>query len=105
MPTVLPVLAVEVSTLRTSAIVAIVVIVLLGLLAMKLFVNMVVRVITLVLVAGLSVALWTQRDELQDCADRAQDLAELSVTDVARGSLTCTFFGVEVDVPIPVGVN
>jgi len=105
MPTVLSVLAVDVSTLRSGAIVAIVVIVLLGLLAMKLFVNMAVRVITVVIVAGLSVAIWTQRDALKDCADRVRNLAELSVNDVARGSLTCTFFGVEVDVPIPVGVG
>jgi hypothetical protein len=105
MSTVLSVLAVDVSTLRTSAIVAIVVLVLLGLLAMKLFVNMVVRVITLVLVVGFSVAIWTQRDTLQECADRVKDLAELDVSDVARGSLTCTFFGVQVNVPIPRGVN
>lgn len=101
MPTVLYVVAVEVSTLGTSALVAIGAIVLIGLLAMKLFVNMVVRVITVAVVVGLSVALWTQRDALQECADRAQDLTELSVTDVASGSLQCTFFGVEVDVPIP----
>jgi hypothetical protein len=101
MPIVLSVLAVEVSTLGTSALVAIGAVVLLGLLAMKLFVNMVVRVITVAVVVGLSVALWTQRDALQDCADRAQDLTELSLAEVANGSLSCTFFGVEVDVPIP----
>jgi len=95
-------LAVDVDTLRNGAVVAIAVVVLLGLVALKLFVNMVARVITLVIAVALGVGIWSQRASLQDCADKVGDLTELEAGDVARGSITCTFFGVDVDVPIPV---
>lgn len=105
MATLLSVLAVDADSVRTGALVAIVVVVLLGALAVKMFVNTVVRIITVAVVVGLGGAIWTQREELADCVDKAQDLAEVSVQDVARGSISCTFFGVTVDVPLPVGVN
>ena len=95
-------LAVDVDTMRQGAVVAIAVIVLLGLIAFKVFVNTVVRIITVVVVVALGAAIWSQRASLQDCADQVGDLRDLDVSDVQRGSVTCTFFGVEVDVPIPV---
>lgn len=97
-----PLLAIDVDTLRSGAVIAIVVVALLGLLALKLFVNMVARVITVVVVVALGVGIWTQREALQDCADQVGDLTELTPSDLDRGSITCTFFGTDVDVPIPV---
>lgn len=105
MATLLSVLAVEADSVRTGALVAIVVVVLLGALAVKMFVNTVVRIITVAVVVALGAAIWSQREELADCADKAQDVGELSVEDITRGSISCTFFGVTVDVPLPVGVN
>lgn len=95
-------LAVDVDAVKNSAVIAIAVVVLLGLLALKLFVNMVVRVITVIVVLALGVGIWTQRASLQDCADQVGDLTALDPLDLDRGTITCTFFGVDVDVPIPV---
>lgn len=102
MTTLSSVLAVEVDSIRTGAVVAIAVIVVIGALAVKMFVNTVVRLVTVAVVVALAIAIWTQRDALSDCAERAKSVADVSSGDLARGSIACTFFGVTIDVPLPV---
>jgi hypothetical protein len=49
----------------------------------------VTKVITLGVLLVVVIALWTQRASLQDCADRVR----------AREDATCSFFGLDVQVP------
>jgi protein-S-isoprenylcysteine O-methyltransferase Ste14 len=53
--------------------------------------NMVVKLITVALTAGLALGIWSQRSALQDCAHRVQ-------ADPTTGT-TCHFFGTDVNVP------
>jgi hypothetical protein len=57
------------------------------------------------LVAGLLIALafavWTQRGQLQDCADKVQDNFTRSGTTVAVADTECSFFGVSITISDP----
>lgn len=48
------------------------------------------KVVFVVVLVALGFAVWTQRDALEDCADRV-DAAD-------EGSATCTFFGRDVTI-------
>ena len=61
--------------------------------------NIVTKLILVVLLGGLALGAWSQRSSLSDCADRAQ--AEIANGTVGAGSVTCKFFGTEVDIPAP----
>jgi hypothetical protein len=69
--------------LRTIALVAIGLLVVLGLLVVRLFQKVVLRVVLLGLLAGLGVFVWAQRAQLADCGCGA----------------TCRVAGVDVQVP------
>ncbi len=47
------------------------------------------KVLFVVVLLGLGLAMWSQREELEDCADRVQ---------VDDESTTCTFFGRDVTI-------
>ena len=53
------------------------------------------RIVTVLVLAGFALGVWTQRSELQDCAQRVRDKASVNDTTPT----TCTFFGVAVDAP------
>jgi len=57
--------------------------------------NVTMKIISILLLVGLGLGVWTQRTNLQDCADRAK-------TKVAAGadedSVTCEFFGKQISV-------
>lgn len=56
--------------------------------------KIVAKTLTVVVIVGLAVVIWTQRTSLQDCADTVRD-------NVRAGSIdntTCTFFGQDVTV-------
>jgi len=57
--------------------------------------NLVTKLIMVLLLAGLALGVWTQRSSLQDCAAQAKAKAEAHDTT----SVTCHFFGTDVDVP------
>lgn len=52
------------------------------------------KVILAVVLAGIAVAVWSQRAAVDDCVS---DVRESVGTEQAA---TCTFFGIEVDVPV-----
>ena len=57
--------------------------------------NVTMKIISILLLVGLGLGVWTQRTNLQDCADRAKAKVEAGL---GSGSVTCTFFGSEVSV-------
>lgn len=57
--------------------------------------NITMKIISIVLMLGLGLGVWTQRTNLQDCADRAKTKVEAGID---KGSITCEFFGSEVSV-------
>ena len=59
--------------------------------------NITVKIVTTLVLVGLSLGVWTQRESLQDCAQNAQTRAELGAT----VGLTCTFFNTEVTIVDP----
>lgn len=96
-PTVLAVVAVDADTLKTAAIVAIAALVVLGLVVMKVVHSIVSRILALVVTIALAGALWTQRSSLDDCVEDVRAAADPS-------AVTCSFFGVAVDLPdLPTG--
>lgn len=73
----------DINTVKTVSVIAIGVLVLLAFLAATIIRKIVTKVIVVVLVLGLAVAVYWQRDELSNCV---QDCA-------------CTFFGQTVEIP------
>jgi protein-S-isoprenylcysteine O-methyltransferase Ste14 len=58
--------------------------------------SLVMKVLSVAVLVGLAFAVWTQRANLQDCADRLQARADAGVT---GGDTTCSFFGQDITVP------
>lgn len=77
------------TALRAAAIVA-VVFLLSGIAAALIIRKVVVKLTTLVVFAGLALVMWSQRANIDDCADRA-----------TLGPATCRFLWFDVDVPSP----
>ncbi len=61
--------------------------------------TIVTKVILIVVLAGLALGAWTQRSALQDCVEKGQQ--ELESGSAGVGSITCNFFGTDVEVPAP----
>lgn len=57
--------------------------------------NVVAKLLTMLVMVGLALGVWTQRDDLQDCSAKVQ--ADFSAGSTA--DTTCHFFGTDVDVP------
>jgi len=57
--------------------------------------NITMKVLSIVLMLGLGLGVWTQRANLQDCGDRAKARVEAGG---AAGAVKCEFFGKEVSV-------
>jgi hypothetical protein len=94
-----PVLGLELDTARNVALLAVaaaVVVVLLGTWLVKAIVG---KLVVVGLVGGLAVAVWSQRESVQDCADRVGTTLQVGAVDDA----TCTFFGRPVTIPSPRG--
>jgi protein-S-isoprenylcysteine O-methyltransferase Ste14 len=58
--------------------------------------SLAMKLVTIAVLAGLALAVWSQRMALQDCADRIEARA---AQDALGEETTCTFFGQEVTVP------
>jgi hypothetical protein len=55
------------------------------------------KVVTIVLLGGLAVLVWSQRQSLEDCADRVGATLGAGAVD----DTTCTFFGRDVTISSP----
>ncbi len=59
--------------------------------------QVVAKLLTVALLAGLAGAVWTQRTSVQDCAQRVRTTLQAGADD----DTTCTFFGRQVTVSSP----
>jgi high-affinity Fe2+/Pb2+ permease len=91
--------ALSVESAKNIAIVVAVVFVVLSVVSALIIKNIVTKLILVVLMGGLALGAWSQRNSLSDCADRAQ--AEIANGTAGVGTVTCKFFGTEVDIPAP----
>jgi hypothetical protein len=57
------------------------------------------KVVSIVLLGGLAVLVWSQRQSLEDCADRVGSTLGAGAVD----DTTCTFFGRDVTISSPLG--
>ncbi|WP_134323818.1 hypothetical protein [Cumulibacter soli] len=73
----------DINTVKTVSIIVIGVLILLAILAATIIRKILGKVITVVIVLGLAVAIYWQRDSLTNCAQECQ----------------CTFFGQTVEIP------
>lgn len=90
-------IALSLETAKTIAIVVALVLVASAIVSAWLIKNLVTKVIMVVLLAGLALGVWTQRADLQDCADRAQAALDVGLT---KTSITCTFLGSDVTIGV-----
>ena len=56
--------------------------------------NIVTKLVSVLLMVGLALGVWTQRSNLQDCYQRAQERYDAEV----RAGLACNFFGTDVTI-------
>jgi len=57
------------------------------------------KLLTIAVLGGLALIVWTQRASLDDCADRVKATLQAGATD----DTTCTFFGRDVTIRAPRG--
>lgn len=84
----------DVEAAKTLAIGVVVVFVALSVVAAMVIKTIATKLIGVLLMAGLALGVWTQRTNLQDCANRAQERYDAGVT----GELACTFFGSDITI-------
>ena len=87
--------ALTVDQAKNAAVIAVVVLVVLSIVSAMIIKNIVGKIISIVLFAGLALGAYTQRANLKDCADKAQAQIEANAT---NPTLTCTFFGRDIKV-------
>lgn len=89
------VMAISVEGAKNLAIVITIALVVMSIVSAMVIKNITTKIVTVVVMAGFALGVWTQRSELQDCAQRVKDKAQVNDT----SPTSCTFFGVGVDVP------
>jgi hypothetical protein len=85
------------SMLAASAVI-VVVLILAGVAAALLVKKLLVKLVCIIIAVALAVIVWGQRQELSKCADHV--VADIT-THVTNGPATCTFFGYDLNVPMP----
>lgn len=90
-------LALDYDTAKQAAIGLIVVFVVLSVVSAIIIKNIIAKVISTLLLLGLALGMWTQRQNLQDC--KSIVMAKIEVGDTS--TTTCRFFGQDVDLPDP----
>jgi hypothetical protein len=93
------VVGLELETVRNVALIAIAAAVVLALAGAWILKAIVGKVVSIVVLGVLAVAVWSQRESVQDCADRVGATLEAGAVD----DTTCTFFGRDVTVTSPLG--
>ncbi|MEQ1872186.1 MAG: hypothetical protein ABL953_00535 [Ilumatobacteraceae bacterium] len=87
--------ALSLESAKTIAIVVAIALVAFAVISAWVIKNVTMKIISIVLLAALGLGMWTQRGNLQDCADQAK----AKVADgAAESSVKCEFFGSEVSV-------
>ncbi len=89
----------DLDTVRNVAFVVVVGAVLLAVVSAFVVKAVVGKVVTIVMLGGLAVLVWSQRQTLQDCADRVGATLGAGAVD----DTTCTFFGRDVTISAPLG--
>jgi hypothetical protein len=87
--------ALSLESAKTLAIVIVVAFVAFAVISAWVIKNVTMKIISILLLVGLGLGVWTQRSNLQDCADKAKAKVAAGID---KGSVTCTFFGSEVSV-------
>lgn len=85
----------SVDSAKNLAIGAVVVFLVMALASAWVVKHAVVKLVSVVLMAGLALGAWTQRTNLERCVDRAAQAVEVGA------DVTCTFFGTDVELPTP----
>ena len=93
-------LAVDVNLVKNLALGGIGLSLLLAVISALVLKSIISKAISLVLLLAIAIALYTQRDQLQTCADQVQ---KGSVT--PGKTTTCTFFGAEIKIKIPSSID
>ncbi len=83
--------ALSLESAKTLAIVIVIAFIVFAVISAWVIKNVTMKIISILLMVGLALGVWTQRSNLQDCADKAK-------AGVGNGSVTCNFFGSEVSV-------
>ena len=86
-------LALSLDAAKHIAVSVVVVLVALALVSAAAIKSVVAKLITVLLLGGLALGVWTQRSNLVDCAQQVKDRG------VADTAVRCTLFGTTVDVP------
>lgn len=84
-------LALDVTAMKQVAVAIVVVLAVGALVAAAIIRSIITKLLMVVVLAGLALTVWSQRSNLESCANRVRSSASTDVT--------CSFFGVEVDVP------
>jgi len=92
-----PLLALSLESAKQLAIVIVFAFVVLTIVSASIIKNITTKIIMVILFGGLALGVWTQRTNLQSCADQVRDKAAIGDT----SATTCTFFGTDIDVDIP----
>jgi hypothetical protein len=82
--------ALSLESAKTIAIIVVIAFVAFAVISAWVIKNVTMKIISIVLMVGLGLGVWTQRSNLQDCADRAKEKG--------GAGITCEFFGSEVSV-------
>ena len=82
-----------ISSAKNLALVLVVGFVILSIVSFWVIKNLTTKLIMALVLAGVALGVWYQRNELRDCARNVQEQVKLGVP----GKLTCTFFGTEVE--------
>jgi protein-S-isoprenylcysteine O-methyltransferase Ste14 len=93
------VFALDLETVRNVALLIVVVVVVLAVVGAFIVKAIIGKIVSIVVFGGLAVLVWSQRQSLQDCADRVGDTLAAGAVD----DTTCTFFGRDVTVSSPLG--
>lgn len=91
--------ALSIDSAKNIAIVAAVVFIVLSLLSAWVVKNVVMKMLFILVLAGLALGAWTQRTNLSDCVEQSKNALEDGTAGVDK--VTCTFFGTDVEVPAP----
>ncbi len=85
--------ALSLQSAKTIGIVVLIAFIAFAIISAWLIKNVTMKIISVLLMLGLGLGVWTQRSNLQDCADRAK-----AKVGADEGSIKCEFFGTEVSV-------
>jgi hypothetical protein len=91
------VLALTVDAAKNAAIVILLGLLVLGVIVVRFTKTVASKAITLLVVAGVALGVWTQRASMADCASKVKDAA----VGTGKPTTNCRFFGAEVDVSVP----